>query len=224
MWNARQTGISQVNANGLVYATETAWRVGVHAARMGGYGVSLVHTRNWWAFLIRGIVAILFGLLAIFATRLALFALVLFFGAYALVDGIFAIVAAIRRIENHERWGILLLEGVIGVIIGLVTFFVPSVTLLFLAYLIAIWALLTGIAEIIEAIRLRAVIRNEWLLILSGVLSVVFGVIMFFVPGAGLLAVTLIIGIFAIIFGVVEIGLAFRLRAMEHHGMTTAAV
>src|SRR5579872_2647615 len=119
---------------------------------MGGSGMTLVHTRNWWAFLIRGIAAILFGLLAIFATHAALFALVLFFGAYALVDGIFAIVAAIRRIESNERWGILMLEGVIGVVIGIITFFVPSVTLLFLAYLIAVWALLTGIAEIVEAI------------------------------------------------------------------------
>lgn len=186
--------------------------------------MTLVHTRNWWAFLIRGIAAILFGLLAIFATHAALFALVLFFGAYALVDGIFAIVAAIRRIESNERWGILMLEGVIGVVIGIITFFVPSVTLLFLAYLIAVWALLTGIAEIVEAIRLRAVIRNEWLLILSGALSVIFGLIMLFVPGAGLLAVTLIIGIFAIIFGIVEIGLAFRLRGMEQQGVATAAV
>ncbi len=186
--------------------------------------MSLVHTRNWWAFLIRGIAAIIFGLLAIFATRAALFALVIFFGAYALVDGIFAIIAAFRRIETHERWGILMLEGVIGVVIGIITFFVPGVTLLFLAYLIAVWALLTGISEIVEAIRLREVIRHEWLLILSGVLSVIFGLIMLFVPGAGLLAVTLIIGVYAIIFGIVEIGLALRLRGLEQHGVTTAAV
>ena len=185
--------------------------------------MSLVHTRNWWAFLIRGIAAIIFGLLAIFFTRTALFALVLFFGAYALIDGIFAIIGAVRRIEEHERWGILMLEGVIGIIIGIITFFVPGVTLIFLAYLIGIWALLTGISEIVEAIRLREVIRNEWLLILSGVLSVIFGIIMLIVPGAGLLAVTLIIGVYAIIFGIVEIGLAFRLRGLEQHGVATAA-
>lgn len=186
--------------------------------------MTLVHTRNWWAFVIRGIAAIIFGLLAIFATRLTLVALVLFFGAYALIDGIFAIVAAVRRIEAHERWGLLMVEGVIGIIIGLITFFVPGLTVLFLAYLIGIWALMTGIAEIVEAIRLREVIHNEWLLILSGVLSVIFGIIMLAVPHAGLLAITLIIGIYAIIFGIVEIGLAFRLRGMEQRGVTTAAV
>lgn len=186
--------------------------------------MTLVHTRNWWAILIRGIIAIIFGLLAIFATRTTLFVLVLFFGAYALVDGIFAIIAAIRRIEERERWGLLMLEGVIGIVIGIITFFVPGVTLIFLAYLIAIWAILTGISEIAEAIRLREVIRNEWLLILAGALSVIFGIIMLFAPGAGLLAATLIIGVYAIIFGIVEIGLAFRLRGLEQHGMTTAAI
>ena len=186
--------------------------------------MTLVHTRNWWAFLIRGIAAIIFGVLAIFATRTTLFVLVLFFGAYALVDGIFAIIAAIRRIEERERWGLLMLEGVIGIVIGIITFFVPGVTLLFLAYLIAIWAILTGISEIAEAIRLREVIRNEWLLVLAGALSVIFGVLMLIFPGAGFLAVTLIIGVYAIIFGIIEVGLSLRLRGMEQHGMTTAAI
>ncbi|HST89000.1 MAG TPA: HdeD family acid-resistance protein, partial [Ktedonobacterales bacterium] len=179
--------------------------------------MTTVHARNWWALVIRGVAAILFGIIALLLPGSALLALVLLFGAYALVDGIFALLGAIRAIESNRRFGALLFQGIVGVIIGILTFIRPGITGLVLLYLIAFWAIVTGVFEIIEAVEMRRVIRNEWLLILSGALSVIFGVVIFFAPVTGALAVVVIIGIYAIIFGALLIGLGLRLRSWEQH-------
>jgi uncharacterized membrane protein HdeD (DUF308 family) len=165
---------------------------------------------NWWALLLRGIAAVLFGLAALFWPGLTLFVLVIFFGAYALVDGIFAITAGIRG-SGGRRW-LLLAEGVLGVLAGLVAFFWPDITALVLLYVIAAWAIFTGILKVVLAISLRREIENEWLMILSGVLSVVFGVILAVLPGVGLLSLVWLVGIYAVIFGVALIVLGFRVR------------
>src|SRR5512139_2152735 len=125
-------------------------------------------TQNWWTFAVRGVVAVIFGVLALIWPGQALQALVLVFGAYALVDGIFAIFAGIAARGYFDRWWAVLLEGVAGIVIGLLTFFWPSITAFVLLYFIAAWALITGIFEIVTAIQLRREITGEWMYILGG--------------------------------------------------------
>ena len=155
------------------------------------------------------------GLLAFIWPGITLFVLVIFWGAYMFVDGVFAIVAAVRAAGQEARWWLLLVEGILGVLVGIVTFIWPGLTALALLYLVAAWAIVTGILEIVGAIRLRREIEGEWALILAGVLSVIFGVLLAVIPApAGLLSLTWLIGVYAIAFGVIMLILAFRLRSM----------
>jgi uncharacterized membrane protein HdeD (DUF308 family) len=180
-------------------------------------------SRYWWVLALRGVVAIIFGVLAVIWPALTLFTLVLLFGAYAFVDGIFAVVAGISSRERDQRWWAAVLEGIAGIIFGVLTFFWPGMTALVLLYFIAAWALVTGVLEIMSAIRLRQVIDNEWTLILGGILSVIFGVVLFLFPGAGALGLTWLIGVYAIVFGIMFLVLAFRLRGMADTTGTTSA-
>ena len=166
---------------------------------------------NWWALLLRGIAAVLFGLAALFWPGLTLVVLIVFFGAYALVDGILAIVAGIRGLEGR-RW-LLVAEGVLGVLAGLVAFFWPGMTALILLFVISAWAILTGILKVIMAIAFRREVENEWLMGLSGVLSILFGVVLGVLPGVGLLSLVWLVGIYALVFGVALIVLGFRARS-----------
>ena len=166
-------------------------------------------TANWWALALRGLAAVLFGLLTFFLPGITLVTLVLLFGAYALVDGLFNVIAFFR-VASHQ-WA-LLIEGVIGIITGVLTFAWPAITAIVLLYVIAFWAILTGILEIIAGIRVRKVVSNEWLLLVMGVLSFLFGVLILFAPGAGALAIVLWIGAYALVFGIFLLALAFRLR------------
>jgi len=175
----------------------------------------MVLARNWGAIAIRGVAAILFGLLTLVVPGLTLAALVLLFGAYALVDGIFNIIAAIRRRPDDPPWWALLLEGLVGVAAGLVTFLLPGLTAVTLVYIIGAWAIITGVLEIVAAVRLRQQLTGEWWLVLSGVLSVVFGVLVMLRPAAGALAIVLWIGAYAIVFGALLLALAFRLRRAQ---------
>jgi uncharacterized membrane protein HdeD (DUF308 family) len=165
--------------------------------------------RNWWAVALRGLVAVLFGLLTIFIPSVTLVTLVLLFGAYALVDGIFNVIASFRLASHH--WA-LLIEGLIGIVAGILTFVWPAITAIALLYLIAFWAIFTGAFEIIAGIRLRKLIPNEWVLLVVGALSLLFGVFILFAPGAGALAIVLWIGAYALVFGIFLLVLAFRLR------------
>jgi uncharacterized membrane protein HdeD (DUF308 family) len=171
----------------------------------------MLHTlaTNWWALALRGLAAVVFGLLTFFLPGITLVTLVLLFGAYALIDGVFNVVAFFRVASHH--WA-LLLEGVIGIIAGVLTFAWPAITALALLYVIAFWAILTGILEIVAGIRLRKVIANEWLLLVMGVLSLIFGLLILFAPGAGALVIVLWIGGYALVFGLFLLALAFRLR------------
>jgi uncharacterized membrane protein HdeD (DUF308 family) len=165
--------------------------------------------RHWWALALRGVFAVLFGLLTFLIPGITLLTLVLLFGAYAILDGIFDIVSAVRAPGHH--WP-LILEGVVGIIIGILTFLWPGITTMVLLYLIAFWAIFTGVLEIVAGIRLREVIANEWLLILMGVLSVLFGIFILIFPGAGALAIVIWIGAYALLFGIMLIALASLLR------------
>jgi uncharacterized membrane protein HdeD (DUF308 family) len=179
-----------------------------------GRGVLPVLARNWWALVLRGLAAILFGVLAFAWPGITLFVLVLFFGAYMLVDGIFAIVAAVRAAGEEDRWWLLLVQGILGVLAGLVAIFWPGLTALALLYFIAAWAIVTGIMEIVAAIRLRREIEGEWALALSGALAVLFGVLLVVLPApAGLLSLVWLIGAYAVATGVLLLILAFRVRS-----------
>jgi uncharacterized membrane protein HdeD (DUF308 family) len=167
--------------------------------------------QNWWLLLLRGIAAIVFGLLAFAWPGLTLVTLVLFWGAFVLVDGVCAIIAAIKGGAPAPRWW-LAIVGLAGIVAGLLTFLWPVVTALVLLFFIAGWAIAVGAFEIVGAIRLRKEIDNEWLLILGGALSVLFGIVLLALPGAGALAVVWIIGGYAIVYGIILVLLALRLR------------
>ncbi|MBV8678596.1 MAG: HdeD family acid-resistance protein [Planctomycetaceae bacterium] len=173
----------------------------------------IVLARNWWALVLRGLFAVLFGIIALAWPGITLGALVLLYGAYALADGVFAIASVMAGRTWGRPWWSLLVEGLVGIAVGIMTFAWPGITALVLLYLIAAWAFVTGIFEIVAAIRLREEIRGEWLLALSGILSVLFGVALVIWPGAGALALIWVIGAYAIAFGVLMIALGFRLRS-----------
>ena len=177
--------------------------------------------RNWWLVILRGVAALIFGLLTLFNPPASLAVMILFFGAYALVYGAFAIFTAIANRRGERYWMALLVGGLASLALGVLTFLMPGVTALVLLYFIAAWALLTGISEIVAGIRLRKVIRGEWLLVLTGVLSIVFGVLLFVYPGAGALAVTLWIGAYATVIGILLIALGFRLRSWRRTAGST---
>lgn len=182
-----------------------------------GLGSALVHAlaKNWWLLLLRGIAAIIFGLLAFAWPGLTLLTLILLYAAYALVDGVLAIIAAITGGASGSRWW-LAIVGLLGIAVGLVTFLTPGLTALVLLFFIAGWAIATGVLQIIGAITLRKEIDNEWLLILGGIISVLFGVSMMFAPGAGALALVWVIGAYSVVMGVIFVALAFRLRKHTH--------
>jgi uncharacterized membrane protein HdeD (DUF308 family) len=170
-------------------------------------------TRNWKWIALRGAVAILFGLLTLFNPGITLATLIMLFGAYALVDGIFMVVSAIANRHGEPRWGTLLVGGLLGIGAGIATYTWPGITAVVLLSVIAVWAIAMGIFEVAAAIRLRKQLDGEWALILAGVLSVAFGVLLVMRPAAGALAVVLWIGAYALISGIVLVSLGFRLRS-----------
>ena len=180
-----------------------------------------VLARNWWLLAIRGVAAILFGIGAFLWPGLTIAVLVILFGAYALVDGIFAVIAGFSARKEQDRWWMMVVVGVAGIVTGILTFMWPDITALVLLYFIAAWAIVTGVFEIAAAIRLRAEMEGEWMLILAGIASLIFGVLLVIMPGAGALAVVWLIGSYALLFGILLLVLAFRLRGMRDTNLGT---
>ena len=172
-------------------------------------------SKNWKWMIFRGIISIIFGIIVVIYPFTAAAAFAIFFGAYAFVDGIFAIVSIITSHTARAHFWALLLEGITGIAAGIVTFFLPQITLWGLVILISIWAVITGIFEIIAAIKLRHIIAGEFLMIISGLLSIVFGILVFLRPLAGMVVVIYLIGIYAIIFGILFIFFGISMR--KHH-------
>lgn len=173
-------------------------------------------TINWWAFLLRGIAAILFGVLAFAWPGVALLSLVFVFGAYAIIDGVFAVVAGLRAPKGFGTWWMLLLLGIVSIAAGIGAFFLPGITAFAFLMLIAAWAIVTGVFEIVAAIQLRKEITGEWLMILSGVFSVIFGALLVINPNAGAVAVIWILGFYAVLYGLLLVALGWKLRSLEH--------
>ena len=169
-------------------------------------------SRNWWLIALRGLFALLFGILVLLQPAISLAALLLVLSAYLLVDGISNIIHALRVHELYQRWWVMLLEGITSVLAGIIAFVWPDITAIILLYIIAVWAIATGVMEIAASVSLRQEIKNEWLLALSGILSVILGLALLFWPGTGILAVLWLIGIYSILFGVLLLWLGFRLR------------
>jgi uncharacterized membrane protein HdeD (DUF308 family) len=171
-------------------------------------------SNNWWVILLRGIVGVIFGVVAFASPGATLLALVFVWGAYAIVDGAFALYMTYLASRQGRRWWPYLLEGLAGIGAGVLTFMVPGITALVLLYLIAAWAIVTGIVEIVAAVDMRKVIQNEWLLGLAGALSIIFGIIVAIMPDAGALAVVWTVGAYALLFGITLVVLAFRVRSL----------
>jgi len=166
---------------------------------------------NWWALALRGVFAIVFAVIAFVWPGITAAALVLLFGAYALVDGVFALVASLRAARHHGPSGALVLEGILDLIIAAIVFFWPVEALVAIIYFIAIWAVITGIALIAAGIAMIRV-NGEWLLVLSGIISILLGIILFVQPGAGVIALSWWLGVYALLFGIAMIAAAFRMR------------
>ena len=175
---------------------------------------TVVHTfkLNWWLLALRGLVAVLFGVLAFMWPGATLITLVWLFGAFALVNGILSLVLAAKTPKGYPKVGSLIFGGLLGILAGLLAFVMPGITALGLLILIAAWAIVTGIMELVAAVRLRKIINNEWLLVLAGIASVAFGVILLFQPAAGALVLIWWIGAWALLSGILLMILAFRMR------------
>jgi uncharacterized membrane protein HdeD (DUF308 family) len=174
--------------------------------------------KNWWSLVLRGILGIVLGVISFAWPAITLRALVLLFGFYALIDGVVNISGAMHAVATRERWGALLFEGIIGILAAVAAVGWPAITALALVYIIAAWAIIHGIAEIAAAVRLRRVVRGEWLLGLAGVVSILFGVLIAAAPLVGAVVIAIWFGAYAFVFGVMMLALGFRLRHL-HHGI-----
>ena len=174
-------------------------------------------SRDWWVYAVRGVAAILFGTAALVWPGPTLAVLVIMFGAFAFVDGIAMLVALARGdvLARRHAWATGL-SGVLGIVIAVATLFWPGITALTLLYLVVFWAISTGILEVAAAIEFRREIKGEIWMILSGVLSIVFGSLLVIFPGTGLLSLVWLVGFYAIVFGFSSLGLAYRLHGVAH--------
>jgi uncharacterized membrane protein HdeD (DUF308 family) len=170
--------------------------------------------RHWWVPVLRGVAAVIFGIMAFVYPGLTVAVLVLLFGAWVLVDGVFRIIGAIGHRASDPDWGWHLVIGILGIVIGFLTFHAPAITALALVIYIAAWALMIGVTEIVVAIRLRREIRGEWFLILMGIVSVIFAIMLLWNPLPGALALVWLIGSYAIVFGLLGIIFGFRLHSL----------
>lgn len=173
--------------------------------------MSSLLAQNWWAVALRGVFAIIFALIAFFSPGATLLSLVWVFAAYMLVDGLFGIVSGIRAASNNQRWGLLVLEGILNILVGVIAFIMPGLTVLFFVTLMAVWSLITGVLMIVAAFKLNPEYGRGWL-IFSGIVSVLFGIALLIAPLVGAVVLTWWLGAYALVFGIGLLVLAFKLR------------
>jgi len=171
--------------------------------------------RWWWTFILRGVLAILFGVLAFFAPQFGIAILVGLFAAWAIIDGIGNLIAGIRTRGQDRSWWLEVLEGLVSVAAGVVALLLPAYAAQVLVLVVAAWAVITGVIEVVMAVRLRRVIENEVWMALAGTASILFGIILVLFPSAGALSLVWLIGSFAIAFGAFLIILGWRLRQID---------
>lgn len=170
--------------------------------------------KNWWLLLLRGLLAVAFGVLLFTRPSISVAILITFFGAYSLVDGVFSAYSAISQRSQHEHWVLMLVGGLCGIAIGLITFYSPGITAIVLLFYIAIWSIIIGISQIIMAVKLRAEIKGEFWLGLAGLVSVLFGLYLIYNPGAGILSVIWVLAAYAVLFGFLMIALSLRVKGL----------
>jgi len=180
-------------------------------------------TSHWYLFLIRGLLLLIVGVIALSVPGITALTLGILFAAYVFVSGIAGIVMATRMSHEGSRWGWMLFGGIVSVLFGAVALVFPALALLYLSFIVAIWAILIGIAEIGSAWQLRPHLPGEWLWVIAGVLSVVFGLVVFAEPAAGLFFIVYAAAFYAILAGITFVVLAFRLRAQHGRGRSTMA-
>ncbi|HJV85386.1 MAG TPA: HdeD family acid-resistance protein [Noviherbaspirillum sp.] len=180
--------------------------------------MSDIALRSWWVYALRGLVAIVFGLLALTLPAVTLLSLVALFAAYAFIAGVVSVAGAVRNRRHDEDWWLPLLFGLVSIGAAVIAVIHPALTALVFVLVIGANALVGGVLDIAAAIRLRKVIRGEWMLVLSGIASIVFGALVFLFPGAGALALIWWISLYAVVTGVLLLALAFRLRTLARSG------
>jgi uncharacterized membrane protein HdeD (DUF308 family) len=186
-------------------------------AGAGDPAMCAVLAENWWAMALRGVFGILFGLIALFAPGPTILSLILLFSAYMLVDGVFGIISAVRAAGRYERWGLLLLEGLVNIAAGVIAFLLPGLTVIVFVLLMAAWALVSGGLMLGAAFKLTQQ-HGRWWLALGGVVSMIYGVLLAIAPLIGALVLTWWLGAYALAFGVILLVLAFRLRGQKNQG------
>ena len=185
------------------------------------HAMSQLLAQNWWALALRGAFAIIFALIAFFSPGATLLSLVWVFAAYMLVDGVFGIVSGIRAASNNQRWGLLILEGILNILVGIIAFLMPGLTVLFFVTLMAVWSLITGVLMIVAAFKLNPTYGRGWL-IFSGIVSVLFGVALLLAPLVGAVVLTWWLGAYALVFGISLLVLAFNLKSHKDETSTAA--
>ncbi len=195
-------------------ASTASGKTSVAATKARCDAMSEVLADSWWAVGLRGIMGILFGLICLLTPGLAVEVFVILFAAYMLVDGVFAIVGGIKAARNGERWGLLILEGIVDLAAGLVAVLWPAITLVALIWLIAIWAVVSGALMLGAAFTLN-LDHGRWWLALGGVASIIFGVLMVIEPLIGAVVLTMWIGAYALVFGIFLLILAFQLHSKK---------
>jgi uncharacterized membrane protein HdeD (DUF308 family) len=187
------------------------------------HAMSSLLAQNWWAVALRGVFAIVFALIAFFSPGATILSLVLFFSAYMLVDGVFGIVSGIRAASNNQRWGLLILEGVLNILVGIIAFAMPGLTVLFFVTLVAVWSLITGVLMIVAAFKLNPEYGRGWL-IFSGIVSVLFGIALLIAPLVGAVVLTWWLGAYALVFGIGLLVLAFKLKGRRDNASGSASL
>lgn len=171
--------------------------------------------RYWWAYLVRGILALLFGLFCLLAPGITLAMLTVWAGAFVLVDGVFGLVGTLSNWKQLEEKWMLLLEAVVSILLGWLIMRMPEVTVLWLVFMMALWAMIAGFTRIAIAIRLRKEIKGEGWMILSGVLTIGLGVVLVMLPGIGVVYLAMLLGIGALVLGGALIAASLRMRKLH---------
>jgi uncharacterized membrane protein HdeD (DUF308 family) len=185
---------------------------------------SAMLAQNWWLFTLRGVLGILFGLIALIFPGPTMLSLVLFFSAYMLVDGVFGIISAVRAIRRKEdRWGLLIFEGLLNIAVGIAAFLWPGLTVIAFVWLIAAWAIVTGGLMTAAGFRLN-IDHGRWWMVLGGLLSLAYGVLLIITPLIGAIVLTWWLGAYALVFGVALVIFSFKLRSRQHEGVSPTPV
>jgi uncharacterized membrane protein HdeD (DUF308 family) len=185
---------------------------------------SAMLAQNWWLFTLRGVLGIIFGLIALIFPGPTMLSLVLFFSAYMLVDGVFGIISAVRAIRRKEdRWGLLIFEGLLNIAVGIAAFLLPGITIIAFVWLIAAWAIVSGGLMTAAGFRLN-VDHGRWWMVLGGLASLAYGVLLIITPLIGAIVLTWWLGAYALVFGIALVIFSFKLRSRQHQGVSPTPV